>query len=183
MKFGNIKPKLIILSDLWGKEKSYWVDHYVTILENNFEIKYYDCCELGELNKTEYYEESLHDQFINGGIERAVENLIEKEKDNIHILAFSIGGLISWKASLLGLKSESIFAISSTRLRKETEKPNCIIQLFYGENDEYKPESNWFLKLKIENQIVKNENHNLYQNKEFAEMLTKKIIKKIKPNG
>ena len=49
-----MKPKLIILSDLWGKEKSNWVSDYVELLKNKFEIQYYDCCDLGGIDKTDY---------------------------------------------------------------------------------------------------------------------------------
>jgi hypothetical protein len=33
-----MKPRLIILSDLWGKEKSDWVSNYVALLKDMFEI-------------------------------------------------------------------------------------------------------------------------------------------------
>jgi hypothetical protein len=51
-----MKPRLIILSDLWGKEKSEWVKGYIEILESEFDIKFYDCCELGEVDKGDYSE-------------------------------------------------------------------------------------------------------------------------------
>ena len=100
----NRKPKLIILSDLWGREKSGWVDFYIERLQNNYSITYYDCCELGGIDKTSYTEQDLHHQFIDGGIETAVTNLLANEKDEVSILAFSIGGVIVRKAALLGLK-------------------------------------------------------------------------------
>jgi hypothetical protein len=49
-----MKPKLIMLSDLWGKEKSEWITDYVAVLESKFEIMFYDCCELGGVDKTIY---------------------------------------------------------------------------------------------------------------------------------
>lgn len=39
--------KLILLSDLWGKEKPNWILQYTIVLEKYFDVKYYDCCELG----------------------------------------------------------------------------------------------------------------------------------------
>lgn len=176
------KPILIILSDLWGEKQSDWIKYYTKYLKKNFEITYYDCCELGALNQEDYTERSLHHQFVNGGIEDAIANLILKEKRAINILAFSIGGFIGWKASLLGLHTQSIFAVSTTRLRLEFEKPNCKIELFYGENDPNKPEDNWFEQLNIRKQIIPNEKHNFYQNKEFARWLSNKIIKTLTPN-
>ena len=74
------KQRLLILSDLWGKEKSDWITYYTSILVNHFELEYYDSCDLGTINKSDYSEENLHNQFINGGIEKAVVQLVKKEK-------------------------------------------------------------------------------------------------------
>ena len=177
------KQRIIILSDLWGKEKSDWITYYTNILENYFEIKFYDCCDLGHLDKSDYSEQKLHAQFVNGGIARAVESILQKEKEIINILGFSIGGHIAWKASLSGLKAQSIFALSSTRLRFETQKPSGIIELFYGENDAYKPDTNWFRKLEIKENIYNHEGHELYKKKEIAEDICRVIINQIKPNS
>lgn len=172
-----MKPRLIILSDLWGKEKSGWVSIYVKLLKDKFEIQYYDCCELGEIDKTNYTEESLHSQFINGGIEKAVENLLKAEKNEINILAFSIGGTIAWKSALKGLNVRSLFAVSSTRLRYENEIPNGAIKLYYGENDSNKPDNDWFEKHSVNFEIIKNKEHIFYSEKEFATSISNKILK------
>lgn len=174
-----MKPRLIILSDLWGKEKSNWVTGYVELLEDKFEIQYYDCCELGGIDKTNYTEESLHSQFINGGIEKAAENLLKAEKNQIDILAFSIGGIISWKAALKGLNVRSLFAVSSTRLRYEVEIPNGTIKLYYGENDNNKPNNDWFEKDSIVFEIIKNKEHDFYTEKECTVSICNEILKKI----
>jgi len=163
-----MKPRLLILSDLWGKEKSDWVSTYVELLKNNFEIQYYDCCELGEIDKTNYNEENLHSQFVNGGIEKAVENLLKAEKNPIDILAFSIGGTIAWKSGLKGLNVRSLFAVSSTRLRYEDKTPDGIIKLYYGENDSNKPSKDWLEKHTVNFEIIKNKEHNFYSEKEFT---------------
>jgi hypothetical protein len=157
-----MKPRLIILSDLWGKEKSGWVSNYVSLLKDKFEIQYYDCCELGSIDKINYTEENLHSQFVNGGIEKVVENLLKAEKNQIDVLAFSIGGTIAWKATLKGLNVRQLFAVSSTRLRYENEIPNGIIKLYYGENDTNKPSNDWFGKYSIDLEIIKNKEHNFY---------------------
>ena len=172
MELENSKPKLIILSDLWGKEKSFWLENYTKLLAENFNITFYDCCELGEINKTDYSEKNLHQQFLHGGIEKAVEKLVVLEKSEVYILAFSIGGFIAWKAALSGLKTKGIFAISSTRLRYEKEKPSGILELFFAEKDEFKPNDDWFETLNIEQRIFKNENHECYQKPEIAKEIT-----------
>ena len=175
----QIKPKLLLISDLWGVEKSDWITYYTSILENYFELEYYDSCDLGTIDKGDYSEENLHHQFVNGGIEKAVEQLIKKEKVLVSVLGFSVGGLIAWKAGLSGLKIQNLYAVSSTRLRYETEKPIGIIELFYGENDNYKPDSNWFEKLELKEHVIQKEEHELYKNKKIAESICKIIVEKV----
>lgn len=172
-----MKPRLIILSDLWGKEKSDWVLDYIELLKDKFEIQYYDCCELGEIDKTNYTEENLHSQFVNGGIENAVENLLKTEKYQIDILAFSIGGIIAWKSALKGLNVRSLFAVSSTRLRYEDKIPNGAIRLYYGENDSNKPNDNWFEKHSLDYEIIENKEHNFYTEKECATSICNEFLK------
>lgn len=173
------KPLLIIISDLWGKEQSAWLASYTERLKSYFTIIYYDCCELGEVDKSTYIEQNLHHQFVNGGSEKAIANLCAQQKGRVNILAFSVGGYIGWKASLSTLNTAHIFAVSSTRLRYAVKKPPCNIELFYGEHDEYKPEDSWFENLQIEKQVIPNQNHNFYQKPEFAEWLTNRIIEKL----
>jgi hypothetical protein len=176
MSCEDAKPRLIILSDMWGREQSWWMDYYLVHLRTVFEIIYYDCCELGEIDITACSENQLHHQFINGGMQRAVSNLLQKEKGRVVVLAFSMGGVIAWKACLAGLDAESLFAVSATRLRYETEKPTTVIELFYGENDRYKPDNNWFLELNIERRVLAEMDHVLYQETDFATMLSERIV-------
>jgi hypothetical protein len=157
-----MKPKLIILSDLWGIEKSAWINDYTEILDSNFEIHYYDCCNLGQVDKSECQESNLHNQFVNGGIEAATKRLLELEKKRIDVLAFSIGGVIAWKAQLNGLKINTLYSISSTRLRYEKEKPKCNLSLYFGDKDHYKPTPEWFDSMELKPKIFKNKEHKLY---------------------
>jgi pimeloyl-ACP methyl ester carboxylesterase len=172
-----MKPRLIILSDLWGKEKSNWVDGYFEVLNDKFEIQYYDCCDLGGIDKTNYTEENLHSQFVNGGIEKAVANLLKAEKNEIDVLAFSIGGTIAWEAAIKGLNVRRLFAVSSTRLRYENEIPNGAIKGYFGENDNNKPSNNWFENHAIDFEIIKNKEHSFYTQKDFATSICKEILK------
>ena len=181
-KTQNNKPRIVLLSDLWGKEKSGWISYYSTILEEYFDIQYYDCCELGDIDKSNYSMRKLYNQFVNGGIARAVESILQKEKGFITVLGFSIGGFIAWKAALSGLKVQSLFAISSTGLRHETLKPSGIIELFYGEKDTYRPNDSWFQNLDVKENLYKNEGHELYTKKEMAEDICSIILKQINPN-
>ncbi|MEM8523832.1 MAG: alpha/beta hydrolase [Bacteroidota bacterium] len=150
------------LSDLWGHEKADWIKHYVELLRPYFDCQYYDCCELGEVSKSPYEQESLHQQFIDGGIEKAVEKLVELEQEEVSVLAFSVGGTITWKATLEGLKTKQLWAVSATRLRYETECSDIPIRLFFGEKDKYRPKMNWLEKMKVGYQIFPEHGHNLY---------------------
>ena len=171
-----MKPTLLIFSDLWGKEKSEWIQFYTDELSSIYEIKYYDSCELAEVDKSNYQEEMLHAQFVAGGIALTIDKLIAEDHNNIDVLAFSAGGVIAWKAALGGMNVKALFAVSSTRLRKEIQTPNCHIQLFYGEDDHYKPERTWFEQLNLEELIFPNSSHEMYRSKEIAQKICQEII-------
>lgn len=171
------KTKLLILSDLFGKENSEWINYYTNALEFEFEIQYYDVPELANIDACDLTEADIHKQFLNGGIDKAVEALLKLETDKVTILGFSIGGTIAWKASLRGLKTTHLFAVSSTRLRYETESPNCEIKLYFGDRDSNKPDSEWFLDLNVNNEILQDQNHQLYLEEKNATVICAEILK------
>ena len=157
-----MKPKLLLLSDLWGSEKADWIMHYFEQLSPYYKCHYYDCCELGGVDKSIYEQEHLHRQFVHGGIERAVENLLDLEKEEVFILAFSVGGTIAWKAALKGLRVQQLWAISATRLRYENERPDIPIHLLFGAKDGFRPPSDWLNKMNVNYEIIPEQGHNLY---------------------
>lgn len=162
-----MKPQLLILSDLWGAQKATYLPHYTSLLQSKYKVEFLDCCEIGQIDISDYQQENLHQQFISEGIDSAVNHLLKNYQKEVDVLAFSIGGTIAWKASLAGLKVRNLWAISATRLRYETEKPNSQISLFYGSLDKYRPDEKWFKNLDIQNfTIFEKEGHNLYQKKE-----------------
>jgi hypothetical protein len=118
----------------------------------------------------------LHEQFVNGGIENAVENLLKLEKGKMDILAFSIGGTIAWKAALKGLDVKNLFAVSSTRLRYETKVPNCKIKLYFGEKDGNKPNMGWFEKHQNAYEIIEKGEHQMYLENDFASVIGEQIL-------
>lgn len=173
-----MKPQLLILSDLWGIQKTTYLTQYTTLLQSKFDVQFLDCCQLGEIDTSNYTQENLHQQFVNGGIEKAIENLLKNYPQEVDILTFSIGGTIAWKANLAGLKVRNFYAISTTRLRYETEKPNSQITLVYGELDAYRPQPDWFKKLGISGyNIIKNEGHELYQKQTVIQQICKILLK------
>lgn len=116
----------------------------MNLLQSKFEIQYYDVLELANIASDNFVESEIHNQFLNGGIDKAIQNLLQLETGKILVLGFSIGGTIAWKASLQGLKITHLLAVSSTRLRYETEVPNGIVKLYFGEKDPNKPNHNGF---------------------------------------
>lgn len=171
-----MKSRLVILSDLWGFDNASWIKNYTESLEPNFELIYYDSAKLAGIDKIDLSEEELHLQFLNYGIQNAVDQLLKLEPKEIIVLAFSIGGTIAWKAAHLGLKINHFYAISSTRLRYEVKKPKCSIRLMFAENDLFIPEHNWFNTLDIEPSIIENEVHEMYKNEEISTLLCNQII-------
>lgn len=170
-----VKPKLLILSDLFGGQHPEWINYYTNTLRSKFEIQYYDVLELANIDASNLTEADIHKQFLNGGIDKAVETLLKLETDKVIVLGFSIGGTIAWKASLKGLKTTRLFAVSSTRLRYETEAPNCEIKLYFGKNDPNKPIDKWFIDLKITNTILRRQNHNFYKKAENAFLISAEV--------
>ncbi|GAA4237405.1 hypothetical protein GCM10022291_24120 [Postechiella marina] len=172
-----IREKLIILSDLFGKEKSDWISVYYELLSDKYDIHYIDSKDLGEITLNTNNKEDIHNLFIAKSITVAVNNLTTKYREKINILAFSIGGTIAWKAILKGLNVSNFWAVSSTRIRYETKSPKCKTTLFYGENDTHKPDDNCFTKLKITPVFLKNQDHNMYSNPKVINTICNNILK------
>jgi hypothetical protein len=171
-----MKPRLIILSDLWGREKAQWIDSYKQKLQETFDMQYYDCCELAEVDKSIYTEDQIHKQFVNGGIELASQKLVLLEPKKVFVLAFSVGGTIAWKAAIKGLKFHFLYAISASRLRYQTALLSGNLHLHFGAEDPYKPTQEWFETIRPNYTITKNQGHLLYLDTEFINCLCKNIL-------
>lgn len=171
-----MKNRLIILSDLWGVRKSAWLNNYTNILNDRFDIQYYDSCILGEIDISDYNGENLHQQFVNGGIEIAVDNMMKLEKDPIDVFAFSIGGVIAWKFGIRSDNLKTLTCVSSTRLRKEIKRPKGRVDLYYGNEDDYKPSQEWLDDMNVHYEIILNRGHDLYTDTEFSGRICRSII-------
>jgi len=162
---------------LWGKRKSTWWPWYLDSLKKHFDLHCYDACELGNIDLSIYEEKAIHRQFVHGGIEVAVSHLLQQEKYKVHLLAFSIGGTIGWKAIQQGLKVASFCAVSATRLRYENEKINTPTQLFYGANDPYRPRQDWFDQHHyLHKEIIPSQGHAVYTLEKTAQYVSQKVI-------
>jgi pimeloyl-ACP methyl ester carboxylesterase len=158
-----MKETLYILTDLWGISKASYIERIVSELAEKYNCKVFDSIELGSVDKRVYTKESLHRQFLEGGVDRAVERLLKSLDQPVRILAFSIGGLIAWKAAQRSANVKEIICFSSTRLRKEEIKPGCMISLYYGAEDPYSPKQEWLDKHDLRIVSIVDETHEFYR--------------------
>lgn len=159
-------PRIAIISDLWGFNNDPYVNLYVEKLYNHFDVDLIDAQVLSDVTSNEK-EEEIHKQFIESGIDIATERLV---KSGIHfdaILGFSVGGTIGWKAIQSGANIDTLYAISATRLRKETKPLKQNTKLFFGENEQFGPTKEWFEEMNIDYSIIPNSGHQLYKEVSF----------------
>jgi len=171
-----MKKVINLVSDLWGIKQSAWVRPIQRALEPQYEVKFYDACELGEIDLTTYTEKALHQQFVDFGIKKAVRNLMDQKKNRELYIGCSVGGVIVWKAGLSGLPIQHLVAISATRLRKEKQQPNCPIKLYFGALDPYRPDAKWLDHMNCDYEILEAEGHDLYRDS----IIMKQILKDMK---
>lgn len=170
-----MKRKLFIISDMYGFQNADWLEQYKSSLDTYFPTTYLDSSKLAGIECQELNTDQLHSRFVHFGISQAVDKLKTLETGKVDILAFSIGGTIAWKAALGGLDVKRLFIVSATRLRYETEKPNCTIHLFYGEKDPYNPPNSWFKKNGLKPEIILEGGHEIYKNEAVINILCERL--------
>ncbi|MEL6655743.1 MAG: alpha/beta hydrolase [Bacteroidota bacterium] len=178
-----MKPHLVLLSDLWGAQQSDWWALYTALLNPYFELSWLDSCELAAINTVPYTQEHLHQQFVNGGIDNAVEALIQQQINwpaARTILAFSVGGVIAWKAIQAGMNVDQFYAVSATRLRYEEEPLLANGSLWYGSEDKFRPSTQWLAQQQLSVEILATYGHECYQHKLIAQGVAEQIISHIR---
>lgn len=168
------KEKMILVSDMNGLVKSKWMLLYKDVLSKEFDIITLCSLELAEID-AEQTKEEIHHQFVNGGLEIASQKMAKLSIGRVNVVAFSIGGVIAWKAALAGLQLDSLYAVSSTRLRKEIAKPKGELKLVFGAEDTYAPEDAWYHKMEIIPRVLPNEHHDFYQKPDFIRKFSSQI--------
>lgn len=177
--------KLVVISDKWGAKKGLWIASYFGYLQQYYDIVFHDCQQLGDVDVTISSEENIDKAFLqDNGVERAVSNLIRKEEEPAHYLAFGIGATVAYKASLQGLSAKSITAISAVDIESEGQTPLADVQLIFGECDTEKPGLKWAKGAGANLRIVPNFGHMLYSDEkiisevslELLENVTKKAV-------
>ena len=179
-----MKPRLLILSDMWGLEGCAWIGQYVELLDPVFSIQLYDSCELGNVDVAEADEEAVHSAFVQSGIDIAARRLLELEPNEVDVLAFSVGGTIAWKAGMTGMRIGHFYAASSTRLRLQTEKPAIPTRLFYGSDDLHQPKASWFEQMELGSPIMVSGAHDFYTSTAAATRICGTILadrEKVRP--
>ena len=168
-KVNNLLPKkLLILSDMYGYKDGVLPD-YMQYNIDGYICQHYDVSRLTGIDKSK---NEIHSQYDESNINKAVDSLLELEGGSVIILAFSIGGTIGWRAAMKGMNVDHLIAISSTRLRIESIKPNCKVTLLYAEYDDYKPDNNWFESHNIECRQIEGKNHEMYKDQDIKNMIT-----------
>lgn len=175
--------KLIVLSDMWGVKKGLWITSYFGYLQQYYDISFYDCQQLASLDVPICSEENIHKAFVDGGIDMAVKQLLKKECEPSHYLAFSTGGTIAYKAALAGLPMKSLTAISPTRIRYEKKRPACNMNLVFGELDEFRPDDTWAKSVGVELQIMPNFGHQLYTDEKIIGQICLELLQKVTRNA
>lgn len=174
--------KLVVLSDMWGAKKGLWITSYFGYLQQYYNIDFYDCQQLGDIDVPISSEENIHQAFLNGGIERAVANLLKKETEPAHYLAFSTGGTIAYKAGIQGLPMKSLTAISATRIRFEEQRPCTELNLIYGECDAFKPSLEWAQQVGVDLNIVPNFGHDMYSDEKIISEVCLNLLERVTKN-
>jgi predicted esterase len=171
------KPTLLLISDLRGNSNAEYLLKYESFLESRFTVCKIDVCQLAEIHNSHEVDKN-HSAFINeGGLTRAVKNLQEQYKGSVDfIIGFSIGGTVAWQACLQNLSVRRLICISATRLRKETQKPNCKIEVYFGKNDSHRPSENWKLLSSLESKIIAEVGHEFYKEDDFIKSFSLEFI-------
>ena len=171
--------KLLVLSDMWGIKKGLWITSYFGYLQQYYNIEFYDIQQLANLDIPVMTSENIHKAFMDGGLDTAVAHLLKKETEPCHVLAFSMGGTIAWKAGVQGLPLKSLTAISPTRIRFEEVAPSCDINLIYGECDEFKPTMKWAKKMDVPMKVIENFGHELYSDEKIINDVCMELLNQV----
>lgn len=171
--------KLLIISDMWGVKKGLWITSYFAYLQQYYDITFYDCQQLACIDEPINTNENLNNAFVNGGIDTAVAHLLKKETEASHVLAFSIGGAIAWKAGLKGLPMKSLTAVSATRIRVEEKSPTVNTNLIFGGYDTFKPDVKWAKKVGVDLNIIPNFGHELYSDEKIIGEVCMELLAKV----
>jgi len=174
--------RLVVLSDMWGAKKGLWITSYLGYLQQYFDIVFYDSLQLSDINLKSYTAENVKEAFCNGGMNTALAQLLIKEREESHYLTFCAGGTIAWNAALCGLPIKSLTAISPLNLHLQTEKPNCNINLLYGEYQDDKPSPEWASDMDVNMEIIPKFGRELYSDDKIIQKVSLNLLQALLKN-
>lgn len=171
-----MKPRIAIISDLWGFNNDPYVNIYIEKLYNHFDVDLIDAQILGDIRASQQ-EQEIHSQFVESGIQLATDRLA---KANIHfdlLIGLSVGGTIGWKAIANGANIDSLITISATRIRKEDKPLTQPVEIYFGELEEHGPSEEWFNSMGLIPNIIQNKGHHIYKDESFISEICEHLIK------
>lgn len=174
--------RLVVLSDMWGAKKGLWITSYLGYLQQYFDIVFYDSLQLSDIKLDEYTAKNVCEAFINGGMNTALAQLLAKEREESHYLTFCAGGTIAWNAALHALPIKSLTAVSPLNLHLQTEKPDCKINLLYGEYQEDKPTTKWASEMDVNMEIVPKFGRELYSDDKIIQKVSLNLLQGLLKN-
>lgn len=171
--------RLVILSDMWGSKKGLWITSYLGYLQQYFDIVFYDCQQLANIDITINTAAYIQNEFENGGTEIAVKHLLRRENIASHYLAFGIGGCIAYKAAMQDLPVKSIYAVSANNLILEKNQLKCASKMLFGQYDEMKPSMEWAEKIGVKMEIIPSFGHELYTDEKIIRKVCQELLGKV----
>ncbi len=160
--------KLVVVSDMWGAQKGLWITSYLGYLQQYFDIVFYDSRELAQIENNLTSAEEVYDAFINGGMDRAVSQILIKEQTESHYLTFCAGGTITWHAALKGLPVKSLYAVSPIDLEDQLQGPDCPVSVLFGENDKVTG-TDWTIRTGAQVEAIPNFGHDMYSDEKVIQ--------------
>ena len=173
-----MSKRLVILSDMWGAKKGMWITSYLAYLQPYFDIVFYDCRQLANIDLPLNTRENIYRAFVEGGLDLAVQHLLKKEREPAHYLTFCAGGTIAIDGALKGLPMQSLFAVSPIDLASFQETPDCPITVVFGDQDADLPDYLWADLHGIQMNRIAKYGHELYTDDKVISIICQNILDK-----
>ena len=74
---------------------------------------------------------------------------------------------------------KSLTAISPTRIRLESEKPDTSMSLIFGGKDEFRPNTDWADEVGAEIKVIPNFGHQLYSDEKIIAEVCLELLDKV----
>ncbi|MEH6682420.1 MAG: hypothetical protein V7724_17885 [Sediminicola sp.] len=169
--------RLVILSDIWGAKRGLWITSYLGYLQQYFDIVFYDCQQLANMDVPVETEENIKKAFIGGGCATAVAHLLNREGgQHSHFLAFGIGGAIALQAATKGLRMKSLYAVSSPEIPLDIRSVDFRITLLYGSNDTNAPVVGSERGMDLDLELVPNFGHTMYSDDKIIQKICQELL-------